>query len=212
MTAMTTSAAPDVPAHGPAGPSSTELPLPTARSTATTTRTVVFVLASVLAGLFAGFFWTYTISIPAGLGALDDVGYVAAFQSINATIRNAGFGLVFFGAVPIIGVLLALDLRAGHRRAARYVAAALALVLGVVVVTFAVHVPLNETLAVASPDDATAAREAFETAWNRWNLVRTVLSTASVGCLALAGSRPSQALRAGVGRTATAAAAATLTA
>ncbi|MER7556122.1 DUF1772 domain-containing protein [Nocardioides sp. NPDC126508] len=56
-------------------------------------------------------------------------------------------------------------------------------------VTIAVHLPLNHALKAArSPDrisDLAQVREAFDEAkWVRWNVVRTIATTAAFGCLA----------------------------
>ena len=52
---------------------------------------------------------------------------------------------------------------------------------------FTVNVPLNNQLnAAGAPDriaDLAAVRERFEATWVRWNVVRTVASTAAFGCL-----------------------------
>jgi uncharacterized membrane protein len=159
-----------------------------------TSRDLTMALATVFTGLFAGFFWTYTVSIPPGLGLLDDAGYVTAFQAINATIRNAPFGIVFFGTVPAIALALAVHGRAGGGRRV-LLSAALVLAAAVVVVTFIRHIPLNDALAAATPGEAPAARAAFEATWNRWNLLRTVFATGALGCLAAVGvlGRPGQA-------------------
>jgi uncharacterized membrane protein len=55
----------------------------------------------------------------------------------------------------------------------------------------AVHLPLNDAIKEAGdPDritDLAAVRERFdESRWVAWNVVRAVLSTAAVGCLAWA--------------------------
>jgi uncharacterized membrane protein len=54
--------------------------------------------------------------------------------------------------------------------------------LAVVVITFAVHLPLNDAMKATG-----AVREQFhEARWVAWNVVRAVLSTAAFGCLAWA--------------------------
>ena len=58
------------------------------------------------------------------------------------------------------------------------------------VITFAVNVPLNDRLEAAGDParipDLHAVREQFEAAWVRWNVVRTVACTLAFGCLAWA--------------------------
>ncbi len=55
--------------------------------------------------------------------------------------------------------------------------------LGTVAVTAVGNVPLNDALA------AGGSRADFETAWVRWNVVRTSTSTAALACLAWAAWR-----------------------
>jgi uncharacterized membrane protein len=59
-----------------------------------------------------------------------------------------------------------------------------------VVVTFAVHIPLNEQLKEAGDpariENLAAVRDDFFTPWVAWNIVRTVASTAAFACLAWA--------------------------
>jgi len=62
-----------------------------------------------------------------------------------------------------------------------------------VVITGAANVPLNNALeaagSVGSISDLGAVRADFEDAWVRWNIVRVITSTASLGCLAWAAWR-----------------------
>jgi uncharacterized membrane protein len=72
-----------------------------------------------------------------------------------------------------------------------WILGAVVLYLAVVVITLAVNVPLNDAIkAAGDPDrisDLAVVREHFDEArWATWNLVRTVLSTAALGCLAWA--------------------------
>jgi uncharacterized membrane protein len=57
-----------------------------------------------------------------------------------------------------------------------------------VVVTFAVHIPLNDDLVKAGDpvliEDLAAVRDDFVTPWVAWVIVRTLASTAAFGCLA----------------------------
>lgn len=145
-------------------------------------------LATVLAGLFGGFFLTYSASVQLGLADVDDLTYVRTFQAINATIRNPAFAVMFFGCVPAIVSAWVLNRRT-DRRAAVALAAGAVLCAVVVVVTFVFNVPLNDELAGwvdPTAAEASVARAEFETVWNRWNLVRTVLSVAGAVAVAVA--------------------------
>jgi uncharacterized membrane protein len=61
------------------------------------------------------------------------------------------------------------------------------LYLSVIVITGAINVPLNNDLAKTSATDPAAAlaaaRTHFQSAWVRWNTVRTLASIAAFGCL-----------------------------
>lgn len=152
------------------------------------------VAATTLAGLFAGFFLTYAMSVTVGLARVSDVAYVETFQAINATIRNAAFAVVFFGAAPA-GVVATLLHR--RQRSWRLFALGTALAIITMVITFAFSVPLNNELAQYVQLDAATAAEArgdFEGPWNRWNLIRTVTAVgAAISCCAASvrGSRRS---------------------
>jgi len=71
-----------------------------------------------------------------------------------------------------------------------WILAAAVLYLVVFVITVRVNVPLNDAIkAAGDPEqiDAAAVRERFsEATWVRWNVVRTGLTTAALGCLAIA--------------------------
>jgi uncharacterized membrane protein len=142
----------------------------------------------VLIGLAAGFFFTFQISVIRGLAIVDDAAYVETFQAINATIRNAWFGVVFFGSIPMLVATLALHWRS--RPLVRgLLVAALVLYAATFAITAIANVPLNEDLALVtdrSAASAAAARSQFEASWNRWNLIRMLTCIASFVALVLA--------------------------
>ena len=145
------------------------------------------VASVVLVGLAAGFFFTYQVSIVPALAEVDDETYVATFQSINDTIRNAPFGIVFFGSIPVLCAAVALHAR-GDRRTRAGVIVALVLYAAVFAITAVGNVPLNEQLGdVVDPDRAAAAaaRADFESSWNQLNLIRAVLSGSALLALAV---------------------------
>ena len=127
-------------------------------------RNILLTITVVLLGLSAGFFVTYQISVMPGLARTEDVVFVQSMQGINAAVRSVPFAVIFFGPLPL---LIATAAAAARRRAvaALLLAAALLYGVGLLGVTFAGNVPLNEMLAVRrDPDDATAARLADEDA------------------------------------------------
>ncbi len=145
-------------------------------------------LATLTTGLAAGFFYTYTCSVTLGTARLDDVGYIATMQAINATVRNPLFAVGFFGALVSLAAATVIHLRAGWTpRAALVLLACLAYALGTFALTFAVSVPLNEELArvslAASPEALAQARQDYEGIWNTWNELRTLFGTAAFALL-----------------------------
>ncbi|MGY2080413.1 anthrone oxygenase family protein [Modestobacter sp. SYSU DS0657] len=145
--------------------------------------------STVATGLMAGFFFAYACSVMVGLARTEDRTFIEAMQWINATVRNAAFGPVFFGALALTVAAAALVL--ARRRPARlWVVAAAVLYAGAFLVTMGFSVPLNEQLASAGPVEAiadpSAVRAAYEGPWVAWNLVRTALSIAAVAALVAA--------------------------
>jgi uncharacterized membrane protein len=144
----------------------------------------LYLVAALATALMAGFFWSFSVLVMDGLQLLPPLEAMRAMQAINASVRNAWFGLGFFGT-PILCllVLLALVLPASRGAGGLVAASGAALYIALaVVVTFARNIPLNETLAVA-----TSAEQwnAFLDPWVFWNHVRTVSSLAAACLLAL---------------------------
>ncbi|MEU5129663.1 DUF1772 domain-containing protein [Streptomyces mobaraensis] len=155
-------------------------------------RMAVLFGAVVTTGLGAGLFYSYACSVMPGLARADDRTFVDAMQRINVAILNGWFMLSFLGSLALIVLAAVLEWRGGGggRTVLLWIGAAGVLQLAVLVITGAVNVPLNNTLAAAgSPDrirDFAAVRGAFEATWVRWNLVRALASTASFACVSWA--------------------------
>jgi len=151
----------------------------------------VLLAATMVMGLMAGVFGLFSHTIMPGLEKTDDRTFVGAFQEIDRAIMNPWFMVSFMGALILTAVAAALHLREDERSVLPWIVAALVLYVVVFVVTIAVNVPLNDELrAAGDPDriaDLAAVREQFdETKWVRWNLARTLATTAAFGCLAWA--------------------------
>ena len=144
--------------------------------------------AAVIAmGLLAGLFYFSSIAVMPALTAADDATLVDAMQQMIVKIENPFFFLTLLGAPVLAGVALSQARRSGSDQAARWIVAGLALYALMVVVTFAVHFPLNEELKDAG-DPATienlaAVRDDFVTPWVAWDIVRTLATTAAFGAL-----------------------------
>ncbi len=147
------------------------------------------IVALLLTGAIFGFFYAWVCSTMWGLDTADPRVAIEAMQEMNASVRNAVFFPAFFLTPFALGVTAVLAARAGRKRSARYfMLAAVVYLVGGLVLTMAVNVPMNEDLAtVVIPQSIDAADQVWDdysAPWQRWNLVRTVASGLS---LALAG-------------------------
>jgi uncharacterized membrane protein len=147
--------------------------------------------ATISVGLMAGVFGLYTHTIMPGLGRTDNRTFVGAFQAIDRAIINVWFLPVFVGALVLTGAAAALSIGEERRDVLPWAVAAFVLYPPVFVVTMRVNVPLNNALkAAGDPDrigDLAAVRRRFdESRWRRWNLFRTLATTAAFACLAWA--------------------------
>jgi uncharacterized membrane protein len=144
--------------------------------------------ATMSMGLMAGVFGIYANAIMPGLRKTDDRTFVGAFQAIDRAIINPLFMLWLFGALVVAGAAAALH--AGEGSVLPWIAVAFVLYLAVVVITLVVNVPLNDAIKAAGDPDAidlAAVRERFDEArWVGWNVVRAILTTVALGCLAWA--------------------------
>jgi uncharacterized membrane protein len=152
---------------------------------------VTLVAATITMGLMAGVFGLYSHTIMPGLARTDDRTFVGAFQSIDRAIINVWFIPVFVGALVLSGAAGVLHLGDDGQSVAGWIAAAFVLYLAVVIITVAVNVPLNDAMKAAGEpaaiDELAAVRRRFDEArWARWNLVRTVATTAAFVCLTVA--------------------------
>ena len=123
-----------------------------------------------LSGLLAGLYFAYAVSVMPALRSMDDATFAAVMNRINVVIVNPVFLTVFLGAPALAVALLVWD-----RSPWAIAGAALAVVTLLVTVVF--NIPLNNALA------AGGERDAFETPWVLWNVVRTLTGTAGLVCL-----------------------------
>ncbi|GMA25962.1 membrane protein [Luteimicrobium album] len=134
------------------------------------------------AGAMAGTFFAFAVGVMPGLSAGSPATAVSAMRHINARIENPFF-LAVFMLVPVFAAVAGvLALRSGQRTAGVLLLVAAAVyVVGTIITTGAVNVPLNQTLASASPhaDPATVWAD-FVGRWNVGNTVRTLASSATL--------------------------------
>jgi uncharacterized membrane protein len=151
----------------------------------------IVLAAAVLAmGLLAGLYYFSAIAVMPALTAADDRTLVDAMQQMIDKIENPAFFLVLLGAPTLAAVALVQARRSGQPRIAGWIVAGLALYTLMVVITFAVHIPLNDDLKAegdpARIENLAQVRDDFVTPWVAWDIVRTLATTAAFGSLAWA--------------------------
>lgn len=144
--------------------------------------------AAVIAmGLLAGLFYGSSVAVMPALTTADDRTLVDAMQRMIVEIENPAFFLTFLGAPALAAVALFQARRSGAAQYGGWIAAGLALYTVMLVVTIAVHFPLNDELTEAGDpariEDLAAVRDDFVTPWVAWDIVRTLATTAAFGCL-----------------------------
>ena len=148
---------------------------------------IVLGAAVIAMGLVAGLYFFSAIAVMPALTAADDRTLVDAMQQMIDKIENPAFFLVFFGAPALATAALVQARRSGQAKIAGWIVAGLALYTLMLVVTFAVHIPLNEDLKDAGDpariENLAAVRDDFVTPWVAWEIVRTLATTAALGAL-----------------------------
>ncbi len=148
--------------------------------------------ATLLIGLTAGLCFTWGNAVTPGIGQLNDLGYLQAFQKMNRSIENPLFFAVFFGSF-LVGIAAILTSKGVSPEHFRLVLLAISLYfLGVVLVTIFGNVPLNQILdktdlANSSLEELRVLRKRFEHPWNRFHIIRIITSMISFALLLIAG-------------------------
>src|SRR5680860_36038 len=147
---------------------------------------ISLVLALLTTGLMSGLYLTFSISVLPGIARTDDSTFVAAMRGMNVAILNPAFAIIFGGPLVLDIVAVASRLPDGSvvSGGIGWILTALVLYIATLVITGVVNVPLNNRLNTTEPPEA--ARALFERAWVRWNVVRSVVCTASFVSLTLA--------------------------
>lgn len=143
-------------------------------------------LATVTSGLVAGLFYAFACSVMLGLRRVDDRAFIEVMQRINVAILNGWFAACFVGAPLLTLIALLLDPFDG-RPLSLPLAAALAIHIAALAITFRANIPLNNALEAAGPPaqitDPAQVRHSFEKPWVRWNLIRAIACTAAFALL-----------------------------
>lgn len=151
-------------------------------------RTFVLILTTMTTGMLAGIFVHWSNTVMRGLKGVDDRTFVESFRSLDDAINNPLFLGGFTCALLLIVLAAALSLGADQRAVLVWVGIALVLYLVACVITFGVHLPLNEEAhagdgANGNVDYAAIRAQVDEATWTAWNTVRALAVTGTFGCL-----------------------------
>ncbi|MEO0385298.1 MAG: anthrone oxygenase family protein [Pseudomonadota bacterium] len=139
--------------------------------------------ALLLIGLMAGFFYAFSVCVMPGLNRVAPGTAIEAMQGINEAVRNPVFFVTFF-LTPVMAIISALVLwRSGNAAAALWVAGGgLTYLLGALVLTAQINVPMNNALALVEPtvSNAETVWRDYSGRWTFWNNVRTAVSTVAM--------------------------------
>ena len=151
-------------------------------------------LVTSLFGLAAGFFFAFAVDVAPALARAEPAAAIAVFQQINIVVRNAWFGVVYFGAVVAAPLALAATWR--DRRSMAWWLGLVAWLIylgGVQAPTFMINVPINEVVAAWTPTLPAGDWRALLERWTRFNTLRTIAASVAFAlsrvALALPASR-----------------------
>ena len=137
-------------------------------------------LSLLLSGAIFGFFYAWVCSTMWGLDAADPRIAVQAMQAMNASVRNAVFAPAFFGTPVVLLVTATIAWTRSRRAALAFGAAGVVYLVGGLVLTMVVNVPMNEALAeivlTGERDEAAAIWAAYSPRWQVFNVARTIAS------------------------------------
>ncbi len=148
--------------------------------------------AILLTGLTAGLCFTWGNAVTPGIGQLDNLGYLQAFQKMNRSIENPLFFAVFFGSFAL-GIAAAFINKTVSPEHYRLILVAMGIYfVGVILITVLGNVPLNQMLdktdlAKSGETELGMLRNQFENPWNRYHLIRVIAAMVSFALLVIAG-------------------------
>ena len=141
-------------------------------------------LSSLSCTLVTGFIFTYAVIVMPGLSKLGDKEFLKAFQVTDEVIQNNQplFMLTWIGSIiSVIGLIVNTVISVGLTEEWLIISLCIVYLLGVQGITILVHLPLNhriQKLKIDELDDKSVNehRIKFESRWNYYNNIRTVIS------------------------------------
>jgi uncharacterized membrane protein len=164
---------------------------------------MILLITTLTLGLTAGLLFCWSVSVTNGLAGLPDKEYITTFQQLNRAILNPLFFISYLAPVFLLPASTWIHFQKPLSAGFWYLLAASALyIVGVMGITMAGNVPMNDALDVFNTDHATAAeiaakRLSFESRWNLLHHIRTICSIIAfiltiLACLTLIPCYPSE--------------------
>ena len=144
------------------------------------------IVSTLLCALVTGFIFTYAVVVMPGFAKLDDRDFIRAFQVTDGVIQNNQplFMLAWVGSIVSVVATMILGFIELHG-IERWTVIAIGFVylMGVQGITILIHLPLNNRLQrleidEMDPESLSKERNKFETRWNYFNNIRTLIASA----------------------------------
>ena len=137
--------------------------------------------AVILNAAIFGFFYAWICSTMWGLDNGDPKVAIAAMQVMNTSVRNIVFAPAFFATPFVLLLVGGLAFKLAYKDVAMlFGAAGLLYLVGGMLLTMFINVPMNNALGLVSiPESANQAKEiwvAYSGKWQFWNQARTFVS------------------------------------
>ena len=140
--------------------------------------------STLLCSLVTGFVLTYAIVVMPGLSKLDDKEFIKAFQVTDGIIQNNQpiFILIWVGSIiSVVSTIIISIFTLGILEAWKIIFVSLVYLIGVQAITIIIHLPLNRRIQKidinsTSSQSLNEERKNFETKWNYFNNIRTVIA------------------------------------
>ena len=145
---------------------------------------ILLFFSTLLCSLVTGFILTYAIVVMPGLSKLDDKEFIKAFQVTDGIIQNNQpiFILIWVGSIiSVLSTIIISIFTLGILEAWKIIFVSLVYLIGVQAITIIIHLPLNRRIQKidinsTSSQSLNEERKNFETKWNYFNNIRTVIA------------------------------------
>ena len=140
--------------------------------------------STLLCSLVTGFILTYAIVVMPGLSKLDDKEFIKAFQVTDGIIQNNQpiFILIWVGSIiSVVSTIIISIFTLGILEGWKIIFVSSVYLIGVQAITIIIHLPLNKRIQnidinSTNLQSLNEERKNFETKWNYFNNIRTVIA------------------------------------